>query len=194
LALHAGPIFFIFTEKTLTRVLFIVLAVIGFATSAISQRQIVLLKDQRVILRLYPGDEIAFKRKGSNSITRSYVNNIFPGAVKIHRDTIPFDQIERVYFRQSTFANRIGGGMVTLGIGLFLIDQINVALVQKEGFSLDRGVSTVSISTVAVGLPLMLIKKKSQRINYKHRLLTVDKKSFFYKPDTRSFTSPFMDN
>jgi hypothetical protein len=63
---------------------------------------------------------------------------------------------------------------------------LNVTVIQGEDPSLDNWVSTVSLSAIGVGLPLMLIKKKSQRINYKYRLRTVDEGSPFYRPDTRN--------
>jgi hypothetical protein len=160
---------------------------------AAAQKQLVLLKNEDVVLRLYPGDEIVFKLKGSDRIWKTYVNNIFATSVMTHSDTIGYHEIERIYFRQSAFYNRIGSGLVTLGLGLFLVDQINVVLVNGEDPSLDSGVSTVSLTSVAVGLPMMLIKKKSQKLNHKYRLLTVEKGSAFYQPNPKGFDSPFLD-
>lgn len=156
------------------------------AAPVTGQKQLVLLKNETVVLRLYPGDEIIFRMKNDRSVKRSYINNLFETGVKIHRDTIPFHRIERIYFKRSTFGNRIGSAMVVLGAGLFLIDQLNVSVIQGESPSLNNWVSTVSLSAIGAGLPLMLIKKRSQRINYKYHLRTVGEDSPFYRPDTRN--------
>lgn len=170
---------------------FLIVIALSAVVPATAQKQLVLLKNEKVVLRLYPGDEFVFKLKNERTVKRSYINNLFENGVKIHQDTIPYYRIERIYFKRSTFANRIGSAMVVLGTGLFLIDQLNVTVIQGEEPSLDNWVSTVSLSALGVGLPMMLIKKKSQRINYKYRLLTVEEDSPFYRPDTRNLMSPY---
>ncbi len=146
------------------------------------------------MLRLYPGDEIVFRVKGVKGKRTSYVNNLSDTAVVTHRDTIPYHKIERLYFRRATRANIIGGALVFGGVALFLIDQLNQTVIQGNEASLDNGVSTATISAVAVGLPMLLIKKKSQKIDYKHRLRMVQKGSIFFQPDSRGYISPFMEN
>jgi hypothetical protein len=152
----------------------------------------VILKGERVVLRLRPGDEIVFKLKNSKRKWVTYVNNLSDTAVTVHRDVIPYHSIERIYFDQSKFYNRIGGAMVFGGAALFLIDQLNVVVVNGEDPSLDSWVSTVSLTGIVVGLPMMLLKKKSQKLNYKYHLLVVKKGSPFYQEDTRE--SIFIGN
>lgn len=153
-----------------------------------------LLKKENVMLRLYPGDEIVFRLKGSKTVRTSYVNNLSDTSVVTHRDTIPFHKIERLYFRQTTRYNIIGGALVFGGAALFLIDQLNYAVIQGNDATLDSGVSTASIAAIGVGLPMLLIKKKSQKIDFKHKIRMVQKGSIFYRPDTRGYISPYMDN
>jgi hypothetical protein len=147
-----------------------------------AQKQLVVMKRQKVLLRLYPGDEIVLKLKGSKHVRTSYVNNIFEDAVMIHRDTIPFHTIDKIYFTQTKFYNKLGAALVAGGAALFVIDQFNVVVVQGESASLDSWVSTVSLSSIGVGLPLMLLKKRSQRINGRYRLMMVNEGSSFYVP------------
>lgn len=153
--------------------------------TASGQKQLVVLKKENVILRLFPGDEIIFKLNGSRGMRTSYINNLSDTALVAHRDTIPFHSIERIYFRQGRFYNTVGSALVIFGTGLFLIDQINVVLVNGQTPNLDNRVSALSFGSLAAGLPLMLLKKKSQRIRYPIRLRTVEKGSAFYRPDTR---------
>jgi len=147
---------------------------------AMAQKQFVLLKKEKVILRLNPGDEFVFSLKGSKNIQRSYVNNLFDTAVMVHKTVIPFQKIDKVYFTRSNFGNVVGGLLVAGGIGYFLIDQINVVIVNGDKASLNDNVTTTSIAMVGVGLPMMLIKKKHQRIGGKYKLLTVKEGSPFY--------------
>jgi hypothetical protein len=162
--------------------------------SAISQKQLVLLRGEKVLLRLRPGDEFIYKLKNSKTIKKSYVNNLFDFAVMTHRDTIPFDKIDRIYFRRSTRINVIGGSLVFAGGLLFLIDQVNYSAIQGHELSLDAGVTRASLAGIIVGLPMMLIKKKSQKITYKYRLFTARKGSPFFEVDPRGYATPYIDN
>lgn len=146
------------------------------------------------MLRLYPGDEIILKLRGSKKLKKSYVNNLFANEVVTHRDTIPFHKIEKIYFHHHSRLNVIGTALVFGGITLLVIDQINHSVVQGNDWSVDSGFTTTTLGVVAVGLPMMLLKKKSEKINYRNRLMVVSKGSIFYKPDTRGFISPYIDN
>jgi hypothetical protein len=170
------------------------LFLLGYAGVACAQKQLILLKDETVLLRLYPGDEFIYKLKDSKAVVTTYVNNLSDTAVVTHGDTVPFHTIERIYFYQPKFYNKVGRALVIFGVGLFFIDQFNVVIVHGQPPNLDNWVSTVSLTSFAAGLPLMLIKKKSQKLNYRHRLMMVSKGSVFYKPDTRGYISPYPEN
>lgn len=176
--------FYIYGEIQLVKIFVGILLVwcLLFATPGdlFGQKQLVLLKKEKVVLRLYPGDEIILKVKGSDSKMTSYVNNLFDTAVMVHQTIVPFHKIDRLYFRHSSFANRIGGMLVVGGVGYFLIDQFNTIVVQGEDATWNKNVGNVSIAMVGIGLPLWLIKKKSQRIKPGYRLLTVEEGSPFY--------------
>ena len=162
--------------------------------AAFSQKQLVLLKREKVLLRLNYGDDFNYRLKGSKTMRYSYVNNLYDTAVLAHKDIVPFHKIDRIYFNHSSFGNRFGTFLVIGGVGYFLIDQFNTVIVQGEEASIDKNVATTSAILAGVGLPLMLIKKKSQRIGGKYRLLTVEKGSSFYVPELNSFEPPFNQN
>ena len=161
----------------------IVLLSLGYA--AHGQKQLIVLKGEDVLLRLFPGDEFIYKLKGNKSVVTTYVNNISDTAVVTHRDTIPYYKIDRIYFKQHKLHNTVGTALVIFGGGLFLIDQVNLVLVNGQSPDLDDRVSVLSLSALGAGLPLMLLKKKSQKLDHRHRLRMVDKQSVFYRPDTR---------
>jgi len=164
----------------------IVLSVLFFTLAsreAYAQKQLVLLKGQKVILRLYPGEEIELKMLGNEDRIYSYVNNLYDTALVAHETLIPFSKIERLYFVRPSFMNRVGKLLVIGGVGFFLIDQLNTVIVQGEDITMDENVTRTSAIMVGVGLPMMLIKKKSQRMKAGYHLLTVEPGSPFYKRD-----------
>jgi hypothetical protein len=157
------------------------------ATAVKGQKQLVILKKEKILLRLYPGDEIIFSLKGSKQIYTSYVNNLFDTAVMAHKDIVPFHKIDKVYFTRSSFANVIGTIMVAGGVGYFLVDQFNELVIKGHEASINEDVATTSVIMVAVGLPMMLIKKKSVRVGGKFRMLTVGPNSLFYQRPLEHF-------
>jgi hypothetical protein len=158
----------------------IFLFVFCISLQANAQKQLVLLKKQKVILRLNPGDEIIFSLKGKKDVLYSYINNLSDTSLLAHNTVVPFHKIDRIYFKHSSYANMIGGLLVMGGVGIFALDQLNTLVIQGEKATLDDRVVTISVSSLAVGLPMMLIRKKSQRLKPPYRLLTIKEGSVFY--------------
>lgn len=176
---NTGPVFLGMMK------LILILLLSAVAGSANCQKQLILLNGEDVLLRLYPGDELIYKLKGSKTVRTTYVNNLSDTSVVTHRDTVPFHTIDRIYFEQHKLYNTVGTALVIFGGGLFLIDQINVVLVNGQSPNLDSRVSTISLASLAAGLPMALIKKKSQKIRHRTRVMMVEEGSAFYRPDTR---------
>lgn len=168
---------------------FLILLFVTLVGTASAQKQLVLLKKENVLLRLYPGDEFIYSLKGDDGVRTTYVNNLSDTAVVTHRDTVPFHKIDRIYFLQKKFYNTVGKALVIFGAGLFFIDQFNYVIVQGNSPDLDSRVSTISLASAAAGIPLMLIKKKSQKLRHRVRLMTVEESSPFYRRDTRQIIS-----
>ena len=154
-----------------TLLFFLVLLFLGSPLQA--QRQLLLLKNGHVMHRFYPGDDIYLKLKGSEERIHSYLNNILEDALVLQNDTIPFHTIERTYLYESERRNSNGAKLVVAGVLLFGIDFVNQAWIQDKDYDPGSGVTIASGVLVAAGLPLMLIKKKSQVISYKYRFLMV---------------------
>jgi len=163
----------------LLRILLFIFLLSG-ANLGLAQKQLLLLNREKVILRLNPGDEFIISLKGDKRKLNSYINNLFDTAVLVHKTLIPFHKIDKVYFKHSAFVNRFGKLLVFGGVAYFLIDQFNTVIVQGDKASLDEDVTAVSAGMVAVGLPMMLIKKRYQRVGRKYRLMVVEEGSPFY--------------
>ena len=163
----------------LLRILLFIFLVSG-TNLGLAQKQLLLLNREKVILRLNPGDEFIISLKGDKRKLNSYINNLFDTAVMVHKTLIPFHKIDKIYFKHSAFVNRFGKLLVFGGVAYFLIDQFNTVIVQGDKASLDEDVTAVSAGMVAVGLPIMLIKKRYQRVGRKYRLMVVEEGSPFY--------------
>lgn len=153
------------------------------------QHQLILLKNEKVLGRYREGERIRYRLKGSSEISKGLILGIYDSAFRTDRDTIPIHKIDRVYANRTMFHNKLGASLVIGGTGLFLIDQFNTVIIQKESFSTDAGVTRASIIAVGAGLPLMLIKKRYYRIRYPSRILCVNPESPFYYHDKMSFFS-----
>jgi hypothetical protein len=163
------------------------------APRASAQNQLLLLKNQDVLLRLRAGDELAFRVKGSKEVRRTYINALSDTAVVTHRDTVPFRVIDRVYFRSETFVHRLGLFLMIGGIGYFAIDQLNNVVVHGEDARLDESVTTASIAMVAAGVPMRYIGRNSRKVRGRIRLHMATPESPFYR-DTRpkGYQSPYI--
>lgn len=165
----------------------IITLLICAAESGHAQKQLVLLKRQKVIMRFNPGDEFIISVKGEKRKLESYVNNIFDTAVMVHKTIVPLHKIDRVYFKNTGLINLIGKFLVVAGVGYFVIDQFNVIVVNGDKATLNDNVTNASVAMVAVGLPMMLIKKKFQRLRGKYRLMAISKGSPFYVEPLESY-------
>jgi hypothetical protein len=91
--------------------------------------------------------------------------------------------------------NVVGAIMMIGGVGYFVIDQFNVVVVNGDDPNIDRKVAVSSVSLLAGGALLFYIRKKSQRIHGRWRLLSVDSKSYFYEPEyvlPKGYVSPYI--
>ena len=166
-------------KRVVTTYLIVLAVLISFSSKG--QKQVVLLKGEKVLHRFLPGDYIYIKVKNDPIRYHTYINNILDDAFVLDDDTISFRSVERTYTDQKKFLSGLGKTLIQAGVGLFVIDQFNSVVVQHEKATLNRGVTTVSLVCVAIGLPLMLIKKEGEPIGIKYKLYAIDPGSPFYR-------------
>jgi hypothetical protein len=171
--------------------LLLLLPVLSYA-----QNQLVLIKNDEVVIRFREGDDINYNRKSSNQSLRGFIVTITDSTIITSNDTVATHQIERLLFSKGNFMNVVGTFLVAGGSLLFVIDQFNNSVVNGDKPSLDGNVSRITLTSLAVGLPMMLIKRKSHRVGFRKRLKIVDKNSPFYYSEARfhrkGFQSPHI--
>jgi hypothetical protein len=85
--------------------------------------------------------------------------------------------------------------MVIGGVGFFIVDQFNVVVVNGDKANIDSKVARNSAGLLVGGTLLYFLRKKSQKIHGRYRLVSVDSKSFFYEQGYRpekGYISPYI--
>jgi hypothetical protein len=149
------------------------------------QHQLLVIKNDAVMIRYLEGDDFVYKRKSLKKPVHAYIISINDSTIITNMDTVATHQIERVYFRKGNFLNVVGGFLVTGGALIFLIDQVNVLVVQGADASIDKNVASISLLSIGLGLPMMLLRKNTHRVGFKKRLRIIDRNSPFYYEDSR---------
>lgn len=158
-----------------------------------AQKQLILLKGEKLLLRLNPGDDFVYRLKNNKRVRSTYISNLSDTAVVTHSDTVPYHHIDRIYFKRSTFANKMGWALFIGGTGYFLIDQLNNVVVNGNEAELDEGVTRTSLVMVTAGLSMILIKRNYVRLMGRKRLLMVAEGSpFYYDNRPKGYLSPYI--
>ncbi len=173
-------------RATLFSIIFFLL--LSTAQEVEAQRQLVVVKYNEVVARFSPGQAFDFKYKGNKDKIATYIQSLSDTAIVTYNDTVSLYEIDRIYFEQHTVRRTIGAALIIVGVGRFMIDQINNMAVHGNKPSLDEEVNQFSLTTTAIGLPLFLIKKKSRKIQYKYKAIIVKQNSHL----SEGYTSPYL--
>jgi hypothetical protein len=161
-----------------------VVALLLLPFTLFSQNQLVLINNDKVVMRYRVGDDVNYKRKNGEKVS-GFIVEVNDSTIIASNDTVATHQIEKVYFPRGNFLNLVGGFLVTGGALLFIIDQVNTVVVDGDKASSDERVSRITLISLSAGLPLMLMKKQAHRVGFKKRLRIVNKESPFYYSEVR---------
>jgi hypothetical protein len=164
-----------------------------FTTHA--QNQLVLLKGERLLFRFIQGDHLEVTLKSGRKLPKSFIVSVNDTTIITGYDTIPIHEIKKVHVSRKTLLNQIGLLAMMGGVGYFLIDEFNSIVVNGEKPDVDEGVAKVSAGLLVGGATLYFIRKKSERIRGRVRLLSADRQSYFYKRDyqmEKGYVSPHI--
>jgi hypothetical protein len=169
----------------LNKALAILLLIVPLPLFLPAQNQLVLVKNDRVVIRYKAGDDFTYKRKSRKEKSTGFIVEINDSTIITSNDTVATHQLQRIYFRKGNLLNVVGGFLTACGGGLFVIDQINNGIVQGNKLSLDDNVSRITLTSLAIGIPLMMLVKKSHRVGFRQRLKIVNKTSSFYYSESK---------
>lgn len=111
------------------------------------------------------GSTLKYKQKGFEEFFTDRITDFADSTIILENNILAIDQLEIVDI-QNSVSNRapilkMGENYLPwIGVGLLSIDLINHTLVDKQKFSLDRGVTTTSAILVGAGLGLRFARRK----------------------------------
>ena len=135
-----------------------------------AQKQLALVKQNKIIVRITEGEFIRFKRKDRDHFTRGFIGGIHQDYFRIGEDTTYLYEVAAIDLRNrpnSGFKVRQTGIMlIVTGVAVVLIDAFN-------SHSVDSGVATVSGSLIATGIFMQFVNNDIFKIGRKKRIITM---------------------
>ncbi len=152
-------------------------------TQALSQRQLILLSGDKVVFRFKEGNNFHSRLAGQKQEYWGFLVEINEFSVITSQDTIQLKEIRKVLLPGKTFVHKMGKTLVTVGVGLFVMDQFNNSVILKNKPSLEAKIWMPSVIMVAAGLPLLLVNKNWKKVGRGVRLISVGRDSRFYSDE-----------
>jgi hypothetical protein len=185
--------------RIMKKLLMLLIALCGCLVSE-AQKQVVVMKKDRVIQRYNQGDFIRYSISKPKNFKYDQIVELTDTTIITRNDTIPYYKVKLIdtqgELQSGITLRKIGYFSITAGVILPLADLINVELVQDQesSYSLDRGVGITSAALITTGAALLLIKKPYLKLQFKNRLMIVRQDSPLYKaitlPPSNAFTVP----
>lgn len=141
-----------------------------FSSSAQSQKQLVLVKKNKVIVRISEGESIRFKRKGQDHFTKGIIEGIQNESFRIGEDTTYLYDVAAVDLRgrpNGNFKVRQAGVMLILaGTALILIDAVNSGQV-------GSGIAGVSGAFITTGVFMLFVNNDIFKVGRKKKVIVM---------------------
>lgn len=154
---------------------------IGLPWPVHAQRQLVLVKRDRVLSTFFEGDYIRLILKNGQR-EEGRIIELAEFSMITSNDTVPFNKIKKVKKQKGQrggVMTGVGGFLFAAGILYIGIDQINSALgYNRKG--LDPTVLNTSLILTATGAIMILMRPHYFRVNTGIFLRTIDRKSPLY--------------
>jgi hypothetical protein len=175
--------------RIMKKLLMLLIALSGCLMSD-AQKQVVVMKKDRVIQRYNPGDFIRYSTGKPKNFKYDQIVELTDTTIITRNDTIPYYKVKLIdtqgELQSGITLRKIGYFSIADGVILPLADLINVELVQNQesSYSLDRGVGITSATLITTGAALLLITRPYMKLQFKNRLKIVRHDSPLYKAIT----------
>lgn len=151
--------------------------------SSFGQRQLVVLKGDRVVQRIHTNTFFDVRAKGSKSLHRGFLVEADEFSFITSRDTFSVREVEAISTgKRRTFWSVVGSLMTTGGAGYLLIDQFNRYIVYGGRTPQEPLVWKTAGVLIGIGFPLSKAKRRWDKPGTGNvRLMSVDFSSRFYR-------------
>jgi len=168
-----------------------------FFSTAVAQRQLIILKNENVLARYQKGDVLKFARVQDKEIQIQRILELNDTLIMMNFDSVAYYKIKKLDIRAkegSKFSTRLGATMMFAGVLLPLIDVFNTTVIQDEDASVSEGVWITSGALIGAGAALVFIKNPYVKPGRKYHVMIVDERSPFYKvrPINEGYISPYI--
>lgn len=141
-----------------------------FSISALSQKQLVLVKKNKVIVRINEGESIRFKRKDQDHFTKGIIEGIQQESFRIGEDTTYLYDVAAIDLRgrpNGNFKVRQAGIMLILaGTALVLIDAVNSG-------NVSSGIVGVSGAFITTGVFMLFVNNDIYKVGRKKKIIVM---------------------
>ncbi len=152
------------------RLLFLLTLLCLCSFEVVAQKQLVLIKKNKVVARISEGDFIRFRRKGEDHFTKGFIEGIKQDFFRIGEDTTYLYDVAAVDLRghsNSAFKLKDAGvKLIAVGSLLVLADLFN-------SHKVDHGVVIVSSALIGSGIILQFFNNDIYKMNHKRRIITM---------------------
>ncbi|MCE7991439.1 MAG: hypothetical protein HEP71_05640 [Roseivirga sp.] len=113
----------------------------------------------------FKGNKITYKMEGYDRFFTDRITDFADSTIILENNIILIDQLYEVDVRNAA-SNRPAiwnageTALPTIGIGLLALDIFNHSVIDRNEFSLDRGVTTTSAVLVTTGYALRIMRRK----------------------------------
>jgi hypothetical protein len=155
-----------------------------FCTTSVAQRQLIVLKNEQVLMRYQKGDIIKFKRAQDKEIQIQRILDLNDTLIMMNFDSVAYYRIEKLDIRTlrgNQLSTQLGIKFMIAGVLLPLIDLFNTTVIQDDPASVSEGVWITSAALIGTGAALTFIKKPYFKPGRKYHMIIIDKRSPFYK-------------
>ncbi|MFM7193341.1 MAG: hypothetical protein ACKOYP_00965 [Bacteroidota bacterium] len=151
--------------------------------SAFGQRQLVVLKGDRVVQRIHANTFFDVRDKDSRTVHRGFLVEADEFSFITSRDTFSIREVEAISTgKRRTFWSVVGSLMTTGGAGYLLIDQFNRYIVYGGRNPQDPAVWKTAGVLIGIGFPLSKAKRRWDKPGTGNvRLMSVDFSSRFFR-------------
>jgi len=159
----------------------VIFFIVTMISSSFSQKQLVLVKRESVVLRFTEGEYLRCKLKNKQK-KEGKILELTDTQVITTNDTLSIVSIESLSMkgkRKTNVTRGVGGLLFVGGLGYFAIDQVNSLIVDGADDFDEKG-AVISLSVAAVGAAILFIKRPYKKV-YGHTLRTIDYSSRFYE-------------
>ena len=151
------------------------------SVSAQAQKQLVLMKGEKVMARFTEGEYLKCKLKNKKK-KEGRIIELTDTHILTSQDTLTILSIESLYLkgkRRVNVTQGVGGLLFIAGIGYFAIDQLNNLIIQGQS-GIDEQVAITSLIMTTAGAAMLFLKSPYKKV-YGHTLQTIDYTSRYYQ-------------